>query len=360
MASPAVAATNAPPDWAAERAELKERIAQLEQQVAWFQRQIFGEKSERRHLEPHTRADEPWRRAGPGARERTGAPSRAAIHVREGLGENVADGAVLVTDGYADYERYAERTGITHAQCWAHTRRTLERAKDVEPVAVAEALERIGELYACEAAIRAQNLAGESKRAYRLTHAKPVVDAFFDWAQAQLEHAGRGGAQHPAPRRPVAPTGGGAPEGGPIDGRSDHDRRGQTATLAGSVCLRSAPMRAVLIDSCQALIIAHSPMKTPAIAWRRGIGDALKTEFSFRHYIARQDVAVRHGVPAQRRDGRRIRRQIGPFIQRHANETETRVGGEIRLGFSDDEPPQRSTCRVSLRMRPLYTHPVVL
>ena len=52
MASPAVAATNAPPDWAAERAELKERIAQLEQQVAWFQRQIFGEKSERRHLEP--------------------------------------------------------------------------------------------------------------------------------------------------------------------------------------------------------------------------------------------------------------------------------------------------------------------
>jgi hypothetical protein len=69
---------------------------------------------------------------------------------------------------------------------------------------------------------------------------------------------------------------------------------------------------------------------------------------------------MRHGVPSQRRDARRIRRQIGAFIQRHANEGEARVGGEIRLGCSDDEPPQRSACRVSLRMRPFYTHPVVL
>ncbi len=116
-------------------------------------------------------------------------PSRAAIHVREGLGENVQDGAVLVTDGYAAYERYAERTGITHAQCWAHTRRGVERAKDIEPAAVAEALARIGELYACEAAIREHNLTGEAKRDYRLTHAKPVVEAFFDWAEQQLTHA---------------------------------------------------------------------------------------------------------------------------------------------------------------------------
>jgi len=116
-------------------------------------------------------------------------PSRAAIHVREGLGEGVPEGAVLVTDGYAAYERYAECTGITHAQCWAHTRRGVERAKDLEPEAVTEALARIGALYRIEAEIRAPGLTGAAKREYRLTHAKPVVEAFFEWADRQLTHA---------------------------------------------------------------------------------------------------------------------------------------------------------------------------
>jgi transposase len=44
--------TAMPPEWAAERAALQERISQLEHQLAWFQRQLFGEKSERRHIEP--------------------------------------------------------------------------------------------------------------------------------------------------------------------------------------------------------------------------------------------------------------------------------------------------------------------
>jgi len=45
-------AADPPPDWAAERAALVARIAQLEQQLAWFQRQLFGEKSERRREPP--------------------------------------------------------------------------------------------------------------------------------------------------------------------------------------------------------------------------------------------------------------------------------------------------------------------
>lgn len=97
--------------------------------------------------------------------------------------------SVLLTDGYSAYVQYALRTGIAHAQCWVHTRRYFDRAKDVEPVASAEALARIGELYAVEAAIRDQGLTGEAKRAYRLTHAKPVVDAFFAWAEAQVQRA---------------------------------------------------------------------------------------------------------------------------------------------------------------------------
>ena|GEM_PF-5566712 len=72
------------------------------------------------------------------------------------MGDDPAEGAVLINDGYSAYARYAAHTGIVHAQCWAHTRRTFERAKDIEPEAVAEALTRIGALYACEQAIRGE------------------------------------------------------------------------------------------------------------------------------------------------------------------------------------------------------------
>jgi transposase len=116
-------------------------------------------------------------------------PSRAAIHVREGLGDSPGRDGVLLTDGYGAYAQYAARTGITHAQCWTHTRRYFERARDVEPAASAEALERIGALYRIEAEIRAQGLTGAAKRAYRQTHAKPVVNAFFVWAERQVERA---------------------------------------------------------------------------------------------------------------------------------------------------------------------------
>ena len=49
---PALATVASPPEWVAERALLVARIAELERQVAWFQRQLFGEKSERRHIDP--------------------------------------------------------------------------------------------------------------------------------------------------------------------------------------------------------------------------------------------------------------------------------------------------------------------
>jgi hypothetical protein len=116
-------------------------------------------------------------------------PSRAAIHVREALGERVDKAMVLLSDGYRVYAQYAEALGIALAQCWAHTRRGFERAKDLEPEAVTEALERIGALYAIEAEIRDQGLAGAAKREYRLAHAKPLVEAFFAWAERQLTHA---------------------------------------------------------------------------------------------------------------------------------------------------------------------------
>jgi hypothetical protein len=50
---PAVAhnPTAPPPSWEAERARLEAQIAALTHQLEWFKRQLFGEKSERRHLQ---------------------------------------------------------------------------------------------------------------------------------------------------------------------------------------------------------------------------------------------------------------------------------------------------------------------
>ena len=116
--------------------------------------------------------------------------SRRAEHVKEALGLTVAEGAVLLSDGYSAYGRYAAATGLTHAQCWAHTRRGCFEAQTVEPEAAAEAAEQIGAIYAVEAEIRAQGLKGEKKRDYRLAHAKPVVERFFAWVAKKLDDQG--------------------------------------------------------------------------------------------------------------------------------------------------------------------------
>ena len=112
------------------------------------------------------------------------APSRAHRHVEAFLGDFRG---TLLSDGYAAYEAYARRHGITHGQCWAHCRRNFTDAKESEPAGVAEALSLIGGLYAHEKAIRKKKLTGPSKLAHRREHATPAVEAFFDWCQAQRQ-----------------------------------------------------------------------------------------------------------------------------------------------------------------------------
>lgn len=117
-------------------------------------------------------------------------PSRSHEHVVSALGLSNVEGAVLLSDGYAAYSSYAKKTGLTHAQCWAHTRREFFDAQAVEPEGVRAALEQIRVLYAAEEQIRERKLAGESKRLYRLAHSKPQVEVFFDWIDRQFERQG--------------------------------------------------------------------------------------------------------------------------------------------------------------------------
>jgi transposase len=46
---------------------------------------------------------------------------------------------VLLTDGYAAYEKYAKKLQIAHAQCWVHCRRAFFEALQADPEAVEEA-----------------------------------------------------------------------------------------------------------------------------------------------------------------------------------------------------------------------------
>lgn len=116
-------------------------------------------------------------------------PSRGSEHVRTALGL-LEPGRVLLTDGYAAYEKYAKKQKITHAQCWVHCRRTFFEAEQADPDAVKSALKQIGKLYDIEEQIREQNLTGEGKRQHRMAHSKPRVEAFFAWVDQQFERQG--------------------------------------------------------------------------------------------------------------------------------------------------------------------------
>jgi transposase len=116
--------------------------------------------------------------------------SRSAAFVTQVLGLKHEPNAVLLSDGYAAYEQYAEKTGIHHARCWSHARRGFFEALNAEPASAAEALEQIKALYAIEEDIRELKRVGEAKQLHRLTHSKPLVELFFEWVDRQLQRAG--------------------------------------------------------------------------------------------------------------------------------------------------------------------------
>ncbi|MDN5872514.1 MAG: IS66 family transposase [Nitrococcus sp.] len=114
------------------------------------------------------------------------ASSRAAAHVHTMLGEHFT--GTLLSDGYEVYAQYAKaRPEVTHAECWAHTRRCFERALEAEPQAAREALEWIGALYSTERKIAKLGLEGKDKLAARTRECEPLVRGFWQWCQTQCQ-----------------------------------------------------------------------------------------------------------------------------------------------------------------------------
>ena len=103
--------------------------------------------------------------------------SRQHKHVEEILGKY---GGILLTDGFAAYEKYAEKmTDVIQARCWSHGRRHFMESLPYEAEDSEKVLDYFGKLYQNEENIRKQKLDLKQKAEYRLEHSKPVVDALF-------------------------------------------------------------------------------------------------------------------------------------------------------------------------------------
>ena len=92
---------------------------------------------------------------------------------------------VLHADGYAGFDQLYRSGKITEAACWAHVRRKFFdiHAANASPIA-AQALERIGQLYAVEADIRGQ--AADERCAQRQARAGPLLEQLHEWLIAML------------------------------------------------------------------------------------------------------------------------------------------------------------------------------
>jgi len=105
--------------------------------------------------------------------------SRARRVIETILNESFS--GTLLSDGYSAYASYVGKTeGVTHAQCWVHTRRQFFEAQDDEPELVAEMLARIALLFEFEQECNTKELEGEAKREHRIKYSKPVVDGIVE------------------------------------------------------------------------------------------------------------------------------------------------------------------------------------
>ena len=92
---------------------------------------------------------------------------------------------VLHVDGYAGFEKLAERKDVTLAACWSHARRYFyDVAKSTGSPIAQEALRRISELYAIEKQVRGHP--PPHRLTVRRQKSRPLVEELRLWLDAQL------------------------------------------------------------------------------------------------------------------------------------------------------------------------------
>ena len=138
----------------------------------------------------YVRDDRPWSGPDPPAAVYFYSPDRKAerpaSHLERFRG-------ILQVDGYVGFERLTAGGVIVLAACWAHARRKFYDLHEAtgSPIA-AEALRRIGELYAIEKTLRGR--AAEERRTVRNAQSRPLIEAMKPWLEMELGRIpGRGG-----------------------------------------------------------------------------------------------------------------------------------------------------------------------
>jgi transposase len=96
----------------------------------------------------------------------------------------------LQADGYAGFDQIYEAGRIQEAACWAHVRRKFyDLVEAHKSPTAAEAVERIGGLYAIEKEIRGR--LPDERRAIRAARARPLLESLKHWLEATLSKLSR-------------------------------------------------------------------------------------------------------------------------------------------------------------------------
>jgi transposase len=95
----------------------------------------------------------------------------------------------LQTDGYAGYIKAVENNDIIHVGCFAHARRYFEQAYKLNKKSKVghKGLDYIQKIYAIEKKLREADLDIEKFLETRIKEVTPVLDAFYNWLQSQVD-----------------------------------------------------------------------------------------------------------------------------------------------------------------------------
>ena len=91
----------------------------------------------------------------------------------------------LQADGYAGFNRIYEKGLVAEAACWAHVRRKFFDIHQAHASSLAaEAIARIGQLYAIETEIRGR--APDERRKIRQSRSRPLLESLHEWFESSL------------------------------------------------------------------------------------------------------------------------------------------------------------------------------